>query len=141
MQKMLRVRGGVRAVAGVAALGGAAFLGTALCSDARGGRARVLEGPERAAALASVPLWSRPPGERDCIRRQFVFDSFETAFAGFMTGVAFEAARCDHHPEWSNVYNRVEVTLATHECNGLSQRDVDMARFMDRLAASLPQKH
>ena len=67
---------------------------------------------------------------RDAIKKQFVFQNFVDAFS-WMTMVALFAEKLDHHPEWFNVYNRVEVTLTTHDCNGLSQKDVDMASFMD----------
>ena len=63
---------------------------------------------------------------RDAIKKQFVFQNFVDAFS-WMTMVALFAEKLDHHPEWFNVYNRVEVTLTTHDCNGLSQKDVDMA--------------
>ena len=67
---------------------------------------------------------------RDAIKKQFVFQNFVDAFS-WMTMVALFAEKLDHHPEWFNVYNRVEVTLTTHDCNGLSQKDVDMASYMD----------
>ncbi len=75
------------------------------------------------------------PG-RDAITRQYRFDNFRLAYFHFMTPVAAEAERNDHHPEWFNVYNRVDVTLATHECNGVSERDIQLAKFMDAVAAS-----
>jgi 4a-hydroxytetrahydrobiopterin dehydratase len=92
-----------------------------------------LDPAARAAALAALPQWSEVAG-RDAIRRTFVFKDFNAAF-GFMTRVALLAEKMDHHPEWFNVYNRVEVTLATHDCGGVSARDVEMARFMDAAAA------
>ena len=85
-----------------------------------------------AAALADLPLWRAAEG-RDAIARDFRFKDFAGAFA-FMTAVAGEAERLDHHPEWSNVYNRVSVTLATHSCDGVSALDVALARFIDRAA-------
>ncbi|XP_058059351.1 pterin-4-alpha-carbinolamine dehydratase [Anopheles bellator] len=75
--------------------------------------------------------WSMVEG-RDAIQKKFVFENFVRAFA-FMTGVALKAEKMDHHPEWFNVYNKVDVTLATHDCNGLSTRDVELATFMDKL--------
>ena len=87
---------------------------------------------ERAAALANLPEWSlRDDGLAIC--RTFRFADFAEAFA-FMTRVAILAEKADHHPEWFNVYNRVEVTLTTHDAGGLSQRDVAMAGVMDSFA-------
>lgn len=86
----------------------------------------------RAAALASLPSWREVPG-RDAITRSWRFADFNAAF-GFMTRVALMAERMDHHPEWSNVYDRVEITLSTHDAGGLSERDVALARFIDSLA-------
>ncbi|WP_374411045.1 4a-hydroxytetrahydrobiopterin dehydratase [Novosphingobium colocasiae] len=84
---------------------------------------------ERSAALAELPLW-RLSADGTAIERRLRFPSFAQAFA-FMTRVAFEAERADHHPEWSNVYDRVTVVLTTHDAGGLSTRDVEMARFID----------
>ena len=87
---------------------------------------------ERAEALAALPEWSlRDDGS--AIYRSLRFADFSEAFA-FMTRVALLAEKHDHHPEWSNVYNRVAITLTTHDAGGLSQRDVSMARAIDRLA-------
>ena len=85
-----------------------------------------------AAALARLPAWSAVEG-RDAIRREFRFADFNGAF-GFMTRVALKADQLDHHPEWFNVYNRVEVLLATHDADGVSELDVQMAEFMDAVA-------
>jgi 4a-hydroxytetrahydrobiopterin dehydratase len=86
---------------------------------------------ERAAALAELPHWSlRDDGL--AIARELKFADFSEAF-GFMTRVALAAEKADHHPEWSNVYNRVNVTLTTHDAGGLSARDVALARVIDRL--------
>lgn len=98
---------------------------------------QLLQGDERIAQLKLIPLWTKPDGERDCIHRKFSFKNFEVAFGKFMTPVGAEAERIDHHPEWFNVYNRVEVTLATHTCNGISMMDIDMALFMDSLDKEL----
>ncbi len=87
-------------------------------------------------ALEALPLWSDLPGERDAISRTFVFPDFNAAFA-FMSRVALKAERMDHHPEWSNVWNRVEVTLTTHDAGGVTGLDVEMAVFMDSVAAGL----
>ena len=81
-------------------------------------------------ALAALPQWTHDAA-RGAIRRDFVFADFNEAF-GFMTRIALAAERADHHPEWFNVYNRVELTLTTHDCQGLSQRDIDLARLADQ---------
>ncbi|MBI1200561.1 MAG: 4a-hydroxytetrahydrobiopterin dehydratase [Phenylobacterium sp.] len=85
------------------------------------------------AALARLTGWARVEGGRDAIRKTFRFDDFNQAF-GFMTRVALMADKLDHHPEWSNVYNRVEVTLATHDADGVTELDVTLAAFMDAAA-------
>lgn len=87
-----------------------------------------------AAALARLPGWRAGGGERDCIARSYRFADFNAAF-GFMTRVALMADKLDHHPEWSNVYNRVEVVLATHDADGVTELDVELATFMDKVAA------
>ena len=84
------------------------------------------------AALKDLPDWSAVAG-RDAIERKFKFADFNHAFA-FMTAVALYAEKKDHHPEWFNVYNRVEVILTTHDVDGVSDLDVDMAKFMDARA-------
>jgi 4a-hydroxytetrahydrobiopterin dehydratase len=86
----------------------------------------------RSAALAGLPHWMDVES-RDAITRTFRFKDFNAAF-GFMTRCALKADQMDHHPEWFNVYNRVEVTLTSHDCNGLSERDLALARFMDTVA-------
>jgi 4a-hydroxytetrahydrobiopterin dehydratase len=85
---------------------------------------------ERDAALASLPEW-RLREDGLAIVRELRFADFNAAF-GFMTRVALAAEKADHHPEWSNVYNRVAITLTTHDAGGLSQRDIALARFIDR---------
>jgi 4a-hydroxytetrahydrobiopterin dehydratase len=90
-----------------------------------------LEGAARTAALAGLPDWRETDG-RDAISRKFVFKDFNQAF-GFMSRNALMAEKMDHHPEWSNVYNRVEITLSTHDAGGLSERDVKLAKFIDGL--------
>lgn len=86
---------------------------------------------ERTIALADLQGWSLA-SDRDAIERTFTFADFVEAF-GFMTRVALLAEKADHHPEWSNVYNRVEIALTTHDADGLSQRDIDMAKAIDAL--------
>ncbi|KAK1127841.1 hypothetical protein K0M31_003332 [Melipona bicolor] len=70
---------------------------------------------------------------RDAIYKEFLFKNFNQAF-GFMTKVALQAEKMDHHPEWFNVYNKVNITLSSHDVNGLSQRDVKLASFVDKAA-------
>lgn len=76
--------------------------------------------------------WAAVPG-RDAIRKVWKFRNFSQAW-GFMTRAALVAEKLNHHPEWKNVYNVVDVTLTTHDCHGLSQLDIDLAQAMDRLA-------
>lgn len=85
------------------------------------------------AALKSLAEWTRADDPRDAIARRFVFDDFNAAF-GFMSRVALKAETMNHHPEWSNVYNRVDVVLTTHDADGVTELDVEMARFMDEAA-------
>lgn len=87
---------------------------------------------ERSAALARLAGWQQVAG-RDAITRRYVFKTFNEAF-GFMTRVALVAEKMDHHPEWSNVYRTVDVTLTTHDAGGLTERDVRLAEAMDRIA-------
>lgn len=89
---------------------------------------------ERAAALPGLGEagWGAVPG-RDAIRKIWKFRSFSEAW-GFMSRAALAAEKLDHHPEWSNVYNVVDVTLTTHSCDGLSELDLRLARRMDKLA-------
>jgi len=87
---------------------------------------------ERKAAFAELSDWTPVEG-RDAIQRKFVFANFNEAW-GFMTRVAVEAERMDHHPEWFNVWATVDITLSTHDCDGLSTRDVALARFIDKIA-------
>ncbi len=96
--------------------------------------AEKLTGDARAQALAPLRSagWSEVEG-RDAIHKRFQFKNFVEAF-GFMARAALEAEKMDHHPEWSNVYKTVEVTLTTHDAGGLSQLDVRLATRMDALA-------
>ena len=85
------------------------------------------------AALAQLTGWRAADG-RDAIEKAFKFKDFGEAF-GFMTRVALAAEKLDHHPEWFNVYNRVDVTLATHDADGVTELDVRLARIMDAAAS------
>ena len=85
-------------------------------------------------ALAQLAGWSKVEGERDAIAKTFKFKSFNAAF-GWMTRVAIKADGMDHHPEWFNVYDKVEVTLSTHDAHGVTALDVKLAQFMDEAAA------
>ena len=86
---------------------------------------------ERSSWMRALPKWSLAREEK-AIERTFEFADFSEAFA-FMTRVAIIAEKRDHHPEWFNVYNRVEITLTTHDAGGLSLRDVNMAKDIDAL--------
>lgn len=92
-----------------------------------------LDDEAKAVALSHLPHWSYDM-EAQGIRRALRFSDFAEAF-GFMTRVAILAEKADHHPEWFNVYNRVEILLTTHDAGGLSQRDVDLAIAIDAIAA------
>jgi len=94
-----------------------------------------LNASDRELFLKNNPGWSELEN-RDAARKVFEFDDFNAAW-GFMNRVALAAETADHHPEWFNVYNKVEITLTTHDADGLSQRDVDLAGFIDRAAGSL----
>lgn len=91
-----------------------------------------LEGSARAEAVKSLSGWNDVVG-RDAIEKQFRFSDFSAAFA-FMTRVAFIAEVMNHHPEWSNVWSKVHITLTSHDVKGVSSRDIDLARETDRLA-------
>ncbi len=92
-----------------------------------------LTGPALAEAVAGLDCWVMVEG-REAICKSYRFDDFNAAF-GWMTRAALIAEKMDHHPEWFNVYNRVEVTLATHDVDGVSERDLALARAMDGLGA------
>lgn len=96
------------------------------------GRPARLTDDERSAALAALPGWAPVEG-REAIARTFRFRDFSEAWA-FMSRVALLAEKHDHHPEWSNVWNRVEIVLTTHDAGGLSARDVALARAIDAIA-------
>ena len=91
-----------------------------------------LSGKARSDALATLKGWTEVSG-RDAIHRSLKFADFNQAW-GFMARVALAAEKADHHPEWSNVYNKVEIVLSTHDAGGVSDKDVKLAKFIDQLA-------
>nr|KAF6322669.1 pterin-4 alpha-carbinolamine dehydratase 1 [Pipistrellus kuhlii] len=115
---------------------------TCCCPPARAapdmaGKAHRLSAEERDQLLPNLRAvgWNELEG-RDAIFKQFHFKDFNRAF-GFMTRVALQAEKLDHHPEWFNVYNKVHITLSTHECAGLSERDINLASFIEQVAVSM----
>lgn len=94
-----------------------------------------LTSSERETLLGELHGWEELK-DRDALHKTFQFKNFSQAWA-FMSRVALAAEKQNHHPEWSNVYNRVEITLTTHECNGLSERDAKLARSIDIYAKAL----
>jgi len=92
-----------------------------------------LEKPQALTLLAALPQWQYDEA-RGAITREFRFADFAQAFA-FMTQIALAAEKRDHHPEWSNVYSRVRITLTTHDAGGLTQRDIDLAGVADQAYA------
>ena len=88
-----------------------------------------------AEALKGLTGWTAVDG-REAISKSFKFADFNAAFA-FMTQVALSASRLDHHPEWSNVYNRVTVDLSTHDAGGITQKDFDLATLLEGIAKKL----
>jgi 4a-hydroxytetrahydrobiopterin dehydratase len=95
--------------------------------------AEKLNEQQRHAALAKLAGWTEAD-DRDAIRKTYRFADFVEAW-GFMSRTALIAEQMNHHPEWLNIYNRVEITLTTHDAGGLSALDVDLANHMDRIAA------
>ena len=93
----------------------------------------LLTGPTRARFLHELEGWGEAKG-RDAITKTFQFKNFNQAF-GFMSRVALLAEKMDHHPEWLNVYGRVEVTLSTHSAGGLTEKDIELARKMNNFAS------
>ncbi len=94
-------------------------------------RPKKLEGAARVQALTLLDGWTEVQG-RDAIHKTFKFPDFNAAFS-FMTRVALKAEQLDHHPEWSNVYNKVEITLSTHDAAGVTELDAALAKFIDDL--------
>ena len=76
------------------------------------------------------------PQQKDAIYKEYVFKDFSQAW-GFMSRVALMAEKMDHHPEWFNVYNRVDVTLTTHDCKGVSEKDIELAKYMDEVSGAI----
>ncbi len=93
-----------------------------------------LTGAVREAGIAEMNGWTDVQG-RDAMSKSFKFHDFGEAFA-FMTRVAIHADKADHHPEWSNVYNTVHITLSSHDVGGISERDLKLARFIDSVAGT-----
>lgn len=91
-----------------------------------------LTADDKASALAELSGWTEVEG-RDAIRRSLRFADFSEAFA-FMTRVALAAEKMDHHPEWLNAWNRVDITLSTHDAGGVTRKDIDLARAIDAAA-------
>ena len=98
-----------------------------------------LTSSQLAPMLAALPGWRFDPQRGGLIEREYRFRDFAQAF-GFMAQVAVVAESRNHHPEWFNVYNKVKVALTTHDVGGLSMKDIELARFMDRAAAALTQE-
>lgn len=90
---------------------------------------------EIAQALAALPDWRRADDPRPAVARTLRFADFNAAF-GFMSRVALKAEVMDHHPEWSNVYNQVEIVLTTHDAGGVTEKDLTLARFIDSIAGT-----
>lgn len=101
-------------------------------TQAQSSRPTRLDAQQVSDALATLPGWVRVDG-REAIQKSFKFADFNQAF-GFMTRVALLADKIDHHPEWFNVYNRVDVVLATHDADGITSLDITMAGFMEKAA-------
>jgi 4a-hydroxytetrahydrobiopterin dehydratase len=94
--------------------------------------AKVLTVPEREAALRHLPEWQAST-KGDAIARTFTFRDFNEAF-GFMARAALVAEKMDHHPDWSNSYKKVEVSLSTHDAGGVTGSDIKLAEAMDKIA-------
>ncbi|KAM6055388.1 pterin-4-alpha-carbinolamine dehydratase 2 [Theristicus caerulescens] len=123
---------GARRAAGAATRGAKGGSGAAMSSQSHW-----LTAEERNQVLLDLKAsgWSEL-GERDAIYKEFNFKNFNQAF-GFMTRVALQAEKMNHHPEWFNVYSKVQITLISHDCGGLTKRDVKLAQFIDKAASSV----
>jgi len=97
--------------------------------------ASILDSAERSKALEELSGWA-DLSDRDAISRSFKFKNFNAAF-GFMTCIALKAEKMDHHPEWDNVYNRVNITLTTHSAGGVTELDIELAAHIDTVARQL----
>ena len=86
---------------------------------------------DRSSAIAKLKMW-QDDEEKNAISKSFKFKDFNEAFA-FMTRIAMESEKTNHHPEWSNIYNTVDITLTSHDVGGVSERDLAMARYIDSL--------
>ncbi|GAB5458403.1 MAG: 4a-hydroxytetrahydrobiopterin dehydratase [Henriciella sp.] len=87
-------------------------------------------------AIDQLEDWGAAKGARDAIQKSFKFADFKVAWA-FMSACALKAEQMDHHPEWFNVYSRVDVTLTTHDANGVTELDIKLAKYMDEIAIKL----
>ena len=87
-----------------------------------------------AALVADIDGWAVGAGPTDCIERSFAFKDFKAAF-GFMAQIALKAEEMQHHPEWSNVYNRVDITLTTHDAGGVTDKDKELALFINDIVS------
>jgi 4a-hydroxytetrahydrobiopterin dehydratase len=111
------------------------IIGALTLADEENSVAQRLTEDERTAALSALDAWALVEG-RDAITRKFGFSDFNAAF-GFMSRVALVAEKMNHHPEWSNVYNSVDVTLSTHDAGGLTALDINLAHSMDHIATQM----
>jgi 4a-hydroxytetrahydrobiopterin dehydratase len=96
---------------------------------------RILDETQRQASLKNLPGWEYR-AEREAITKRYSFPDFVVAF-GFMTQVAIEAEKMDHHPEWTNVFRHVDILLTTHEAGGLTNKDIALARAVERIATRM----
>ncbi|CBN79409.1 pterin-4-alpha-carbinolamine dehydratase [Ectocarpus siliculosus] len=111
----------------------------AVCKrELRTGKHVFTDARERETAIATLSGWAEAGEGRDAISKSFCFSDFNQAFA-FMTRAALVAEKMDHHPEWFNVYNRVDVTLSTHDLGGLSRKDIRLAQRLDAFAKDAPE--
>ncbi|XP_035869671.1 pterin-4-alpha-carbinolamine dehydratase 2 isoform X2 [Phyllostomus discolor] len=98
--------------------------------------AHLLTAEERSQAILDLQAAGSKLQERDAIYKEFSFKNFNQAF-GFMSRVALQAEKMNHHPEWFNAYNKVQITLTSHDCGQLTKRDVKLAKFIEKAATSV----